>query len=219
MFSKSLNTIRDAAPSFKYKAAINEVSFIENNIKGIFDYVPILNCVCSEYEKLKEIKKKIKGKVSYYVCCIPLLPNSFISSHLLETRLIPWLSWYLGLDGFLRWNYTVWPNDPLTKISYQYPSFHAGDTNFVYPGRNGEPMLTLRYKALERGIRDYEIINSFVAKTGKNDVVRQLLKKVFLWQDIKELLPESRKSREDLFLLDYEVYEEIVTKLLETIVK
>lgn len=219
LFSKSLKTIRDAAPSFKYKAAINEVSFIENNIKGIFDYVPILNCVCSEYEKLKEIKKKIKGKVSYYVCCIPLLPNSFISSHLLETRLIPWLSWYLGLDGFLRWNYTVWPNDPLTKISYQYPSFHAGDTNFVYPGRNGEPMLTLRYKALERGIRDYEIINDFVAKTGENDVVRQLLKKVFLWQDIKELLPESRKSREDLFLLDYEVYEEIVTKLLETIVK
>lgn len=214
LFTLRLNTIKEAAPSFKYKAAINEVSFIENNIEGMCDYVPILNCVCSEFQKLKEIKKKIEGEISYYVCCIPSLPNTFIISHLLEARLIPWLSWYLGLDGFLRWNYTVWPDDPLRKISYQYPSFHAGDTNFVYPGRDGEPMLTLRYKALQRGIRDYEIISSYVAKTGNDEEIYQLMQKVFLWQDIKELLPESRKTREELFSLDYEVYDDVINSLL-----
>jgi len=217
LFSKNLSAIREVAPSFKYKAALNEVSFIENNIEGICDYVPILNCVCREFEKLKEIRNRIEGRISYYVCCIPELPNTYICSHLLEARLIPWLSWYLGLDGFLRWNYTAWPNDPLRKISYQYPSFHAGDTNFVYPGSNGEPLLTLRYKALERGIRDYEIIRRFVDKTGNSDMVYKLMQKVFLWQDVKELLPQCRKTREELFSLDYTVYEDIINKLLEVI--
>lgn len=217
LFKLRLNTVREAAPSFKYKAAINEVSFIENNIEGICDYVPILNCVCSEFEKLKEIQKEIEGRVAYYVCCIPKLPNTYICSHLLEARLIPWLSWYLGLDGFLRWNYTVWPDDPIGKISYQYPSFHAGDTNFVYPGRDGEPMLSLRYKALERGIRDYEIICRYVEKTGNEEEVYRIMKKIFLWEDIKELHPDSRKTRDELFSLDYEVYEDIMGKLMEAL--
>ena len=155
--------------------------------------------------------------MAYYVCCIPKLPNTYICSHLLEARLIPWLSWYLGLDGFLRWNYTVWPDDPIGKISYQYPSFHAGDTNFVYPGRDGEPMLSLRYKALERGIRDYEIICRYVEKTGNEEEVYRIMKKIFLWEDIKELHPDSRKTRDELFSLDYEVYEDIMGKLMEAL--
>ena len=47
-------------------------------------------------------------------------------------------------------------DDPRADIRYYI--FPAGDTNFVYPAKNGAPLLTLRYKALRRGIELYELL-------------------------------------------------------------
>lgn len=214
IFTDRLDELKKMAPSLKYKAAINHASFIEQKIEGIVDYVPVLDCITSEFEKIQQLKNEIKGSMTYYVCCVPELPNTFISSHLLESRLIPWLAFHMNMDGFLRWNYTVWPNDPLHKIAYHYPIFAAGDTNFVYPGRDGQPLLTLRYKLLQKGIRDYEILNSYIKQGGDRDKLDQQMKKVFLWQTIDELHPSARKKREELFSLQNADYEEIISEIL-----
>ncbi|MDQ6419685.1 DUF4091 domain-containing protein [Paenibacillus sp. LHD-117] len=219
LFTIRLNELKKMAPSFKYKAAINHSSFIEQEIEGILDYVPILNCIAGEFEKIKSLKNNINGKMTYYVCCGPELPNTFIRSHLLESRLIPWLAFYMNMDGFLRWNYTVWPNDPLRKISYHYPIYPAGDTNFVYPGKDGKPMLTLRYKLLQKGIRDYEIIHKYLNQGGDREKIEQLMRKVFLWKSIDELHPNARKTREELFSLEDKDYEDIISEILTEIVQ
>lgn len=211
LFRKRMAELRNMAPSFKYKAAIDKVSFMEENIDGMSDYVPSLECVLSDFEKLKKIRDNIKGKLLYYVSCIPDKPNTFISSPLLEARIIPWLSWYFNLDGFLRWNYTVWPENPLEKISYRYPIWKAGDTNFVYPGRDGAPLLTLRYKNLKRGIRDYEIFKKFVVEKENINTIFEMLNNVFLWKcsfDLKE------KKQEQLYSLNHSDYDEIIKQLL-----
>jgi hypothetical protein len=218
IFTARLNELKKMAPSFKYKAAINHASFIEQKIEGILDYVPVLNCIADEFEKIKSLKSEIKGNMTYYVCCIPELPNTFIRSHLLESRLIPWLAFNMNMDGFLRWNYTVWPNDPLNKVSYHYPIFPAGDTHFVYPGKDGKPLLTLRYKLLQKGIRDYEIMNRYVNQGGDREKLDQKMKKVFLWKSINELHPNARRKREELFSLEDTDYEEIISELLTEIV-
>jgi len=219
LFTERLDELKKIAPSFKYKAAINHAEFIEQDIDGIMDYVPILNCVAAEFEQIGSLKKQIKGYMSYYVCCGPDFPNTFIRSHLLESRLIPWLAYYMNMDGFLRWNYTVWPNDPLNKISYHYPIFPAGDTNFVYPGRDGKPMLTLRYKLLQKGIRDYEIIRDYVEQGGDREEIVRRMEKVFLWKDIGELHPDARRKKEELFSLTDSDYEAIVAGILEELAK
>lgn len=150
------------APSLKYKAAINHHLLHRAKDRRNCRLCSRSGLYRSEFEKIQQLKNEIKGSMTYYVCCVPELPNTFISSHLLESRLIPWLAFHMNMDGFLRWNYTVWPNDPLHKIAYHYPIFAAGDTNFVYPGRDGQPLLTLRYKHLQKefGITKSSIVTS-----------------------------------------------------------
>jgi len=113
--------------------------------------------MCTEYDKIKEYKRTMSGKrFLWYVCCGPEYPNTFLMSNLTESYFIGVLTSYAGFDGFLRWNYTVWNDNPRSDI--RYGNWHAGDTNFVYPSDGDRPLLTLRYKALKRGIELYELL-------------------------------------------------------------
>ena len=97
---------------------------------------------------LKETaERRAKGMVTtYYVCCGPLYPNTFMSSGPGEAF---WLGAYpamIGLDGFLRWAWNSWPKDP--KEDATYWAWTAGDTFLCYP--DGEP--SWRFMELRNGI-------------------------------------------------------------------
>jgi len=95
-----------------------------------------------------------KNITTYYVCCGPAFPNTFIHSPLVESRMLGLLASQGGFDGFLRWSYNDWPDDP-----YQHPewgNWPTGDVMFVYPGENG-PVSSLRWEQLREGIQDYEL--------------------------------------------------------------
>ena len=97
---------------------------------------------------LKEAaERRAKGMVTtYYVCCWPLYPNTFMSSGPGEAF---WLGAYpamIGLDGFLRWAWNSWPKDP--KKDATYWAWTAGDTFLCYP--DGEP--SWRFMELRNGI-------------------------------------------------------------------
>lgn len=156
-YRASLGHLLTIAPAFKCKAAINHAEFVEAFKDEVYDFVPYIGSLSSEFDKLCEYKRTMAGKrFLWYVCCGPDFPNTFLRSALVESWFIGVLTSYAGLDGFLRWNYTVWNDDPRKDI--RYGSFAAGDTNFVYPAANGAPLLTLRYKALKRGIQLYELL-------------------------------------------------------------
>ncbi len=156
-YRRSLDHIKKIAPSFKCKAAINHAEFISEFGEEVYDFVPSIGSMCAEYDKIKEYKRTMSGKrFLWYVCCGPEYPNTFLMSNLTESYFIGVLTSYAGFDGFLRWNYTVWNDNPRTDI--RYGNWHAGDTNFVYPSGGDRPLLTLRYKALKRGIELYELL-------------------------------------------------------------
>jgi hypothetical protein len=93
-----------------------------------------------------------KATTTFYVCCGPEFPNTFVHSPLVESRMLPWLALQGGFDGFLRWSYNDWPDDP-----YQHPEFGpwpTGDAFLVYPGEHG-PISSLRWEQLREGIQDY----------------------------------------------------------------
>ena len=92
-------------------------------------------------------ERRAKGRVTtYYVCCWPLYPNTFMSSGPGEAF---WLGAYpamIGLDGFLRWAWNSWPKDPRKDATYW--AWTAGDTFLCYP--DGEP--SWRFMELRNGI-------------------------------------------------------------------
>ena len=116
-------------------------------------------------------KEDKKHSFTCYVCCFPQYPNTYLSSNLLETRYLAILAEYFNLAGFLRWNYTVWPDDPRRDI--RYSSFPAGDLNFVYPAADMKPLLSLRYMALRRAIEDFELLK-MLRKVGHAQVCEEV---------------------------------------------
>ncbi len=213
-FARSLEALRQIAPSFKFKVAILHAKFIKQKIAGISDYVPILGCVASEYNQLSEMRSDIPGRLAYYTCCGPDYPNTFLQSPASESRLMAWLAEKLQLDGYLRWSYTVWPDRPLEKLSYRSPYWKAGDTNFVYPGASGKPQLSLRYKWLQRGIRDYEYMQ-ILKQTGRGDQVTAALERVFYFDDPKELLADSGKKPGQLYSMNTVDFEALYSRPIE----
>ena len=97
-------------------------------------------------------ERRKKGYVTtYYVCCGPKTPNSFLTSWTSESFWLGAYPAFAGLDGFLRWAYNSWPEDPFKSAAFKLWS--SGDTYFVYP--NGDP--STRFLLLRKGI-----VGSFV---------------------------------------------------------
>lgn len=198
LYRNTIQIIQEEAPGFKLSIAINKADFTTEFDDIISDATPSLQCLAEDYEFIKENLMGKPGKqVSWYVCCGPHFPNTFLQSHLLECRLIGIMTSLLGLDGFLRWNYTVWPENPRKDLKFRSGSWFTGDMNFVYPGNSGNPLLSLRYKSLLRGIEDYELMTMAKEKGScpSDDIYKLLLGETTLKQlaDIGYSHPEMEK--------------------------
>jgi hypothetical protein len=133
------------------------------------DYSPII----TSEPALNEVRaRSARGfTTTYYVCCTPQKPNTFVFSPPIEGRYIGWYSAAHGYDGFLRWAYDAWPADPMRDA--RHTAWPAGDEFLVYPGANS----SVRFEKLREGIVDYEkirTIRALVAKSTNGEVKRQL---------------------------------------------
>ena len=177
LYRKTVATILEEGPGFKLSIAINKAEFTTEFDSVMSEATPSLNCLAKDYDFIKEsLMGRDDKQVNWYVCCGPHFPNTFLQSHLLESRFIGIMTSLFGLDGFLRWNYTVWPENPREDLVFRSGDWFTGDMNFVYPGNNGAPMLSLRYKALLRGIEDFELMSMAKTKgTCLDDDIYKLL--------------------------------------------
>ncbi len=208
----SLGLIHEVAPAFRFKTAINHAEFVEEFGDYIDDYAPYIRCASQEYDRLMNYRRSSTGKrFLWYVCCGGGLPNTFIRSPLAESRQIGILTNAMGFDGFLRWNYTVWPEDPRRDIRFN--RFEAGDTNFVYPGYNGDVLLSLRYKNLQRGIGDFELLKALREKKG-NEIAEELIAKVLYTKDLNQYDTLVRKEKTQVFSFDWNQYDALKAELL-----
>jgi hypothetical protein len=112
------------------------------------DYSPAITSEPS----LEEVQERSKRgfTTTYYVACTPRKPNTFVFSPPIEGRYISWYAAAYGYDGFLRWAYDAWPEDPVRDA--RHTLWPAGDCFLVYPGANS----SIRFEKLREGIVDYE---------------------------------------------------------------
>lgn len=97
--------------------------------------------------------RREKGLITtYYVCCSDKFPNMFTCSELPEGVYAAWYCMAAGYDGFLRWAYNSWVENPLTDS--RFVTWPAGDTYIVYP----EARSSMRFERLMEGIQDAEKI-------------------------------------------------------------
>lgn len=214
-YRASLNMLRELAPNFRCKCAINHAEFIEAFHDYIDDFVPYLGCTMLEYERLMGYKEEMQDKkFLWYVCCGGGAPNNYLRTPPIENRMVGIMTSFLKLDGFLRWNYAIWPDDPRHEIRYSF--FEAGDTNFVYPAYNGKVLLSLRYKNLQRGIADHELLETLRERKGQ-EAVDELLKKVMRIHSVSEFFHAGNewKRNDELFSLDWEDFNALKATLLK----
>jgi hypothetical protein len=178
LFQERLAFLQAAAPGFKYKVAINHYEFMEDTPE-IADAVPTLALACRDPALTARLADKLHtagGRLLWYVCCHPPIPNTFLHSPLVEGQLLGWLTHALHLDGFLRWAFCLWPAEPWRRISWRAPHWNAGDMYFVLPGKDGAPVETLRYEALRAAAQDYELLK-LVGRTLAPDRARAAIEK------------------------------------------
>ena len=134
--------IQKKAPGFKISMAGNRKP---SDFKGIAidNYSQVLADVTPEF--LQELdERRAKGYyTTFYVCCWPLQPNTFMTS---ENDEAYWLGAFPGLagfDGFLRWAANSWPVNPYENAAFG--NWAPGDTFLVYPtGHYSARLVNLR---------------------------------------------------------------------------
>jgi hypothetical protein len=97
--------------------------------------------------------RREKGLITtYYVCCSDKFPNVFTFSDPAEAVYSSWYALAADYDGYLRWAYNSWVENPLTDSRFR--TWPAGDTYIVYP----EARSSIRFERLVEGIQDVEKI-------------------------------------------------------------
>ncbi len=143
------NFLHQTVPEFKVAMAGH---YFEEVNPDIYDFSYNWNHVQPGSGKIAEVRRERGQVTTYYVACGIPNPNNFTFSPPAESAFEGWFAAAMGFDGFLRWAYNSWVEDPLKDSRFR--TWPAGDTYFVYPG----PRSSIRFEKLKEGIQDYEKI-------------------------------------------------------------
>jgi hypothetical protein len=110
-------------------------------------------------------------EVWFYVCWLPQgeYANRFIELPLIKTRLLHWINYKYGLNGYQHWAYNAWPTDGdvmnpnRVGVKGELPT---GDAWIVYPKKDGF-LSSIRLEAMRDGIVDYELLKMLSAKNDR----------------------------------------------------
>jgi hypothetical protein len=223
LYNQRLAFVRQAAPGFKYSAAINHYEFIESAPPELLDAVPVLPLACRDPQQTRLLAERLHargGLLTWYICCWPPIPNTFMHSPLVEGRLLGWLNHALGLDGFLRWAFCLWPAEPWKRPSWRAPEWYAGDMYFVLPGPDGAPVETLRYEALRSAVQDFELlrlVEASLPRAKAQAVIAQARALILKTADLQDFARVGEVNAAQLYSLSPEDYEAAQILLLNAL--
>lgn len=153
-FLENLKYLKEQAKDVKLKIAIDNPKIIERIGSQCTDICLSFPCTLKNYKNTN----LTASRKLWYVCNIPVSPNSVFHNSLSETAALGVLNQVFGLDGFLRWAFTCWTMHPLEDIRFNVNGLPAGDTCLVYPSMAGGVWESVRFHALKFGILLNELL-------------------------------------------------------------
>ncbi|MBO7703961.1 MAG: DUF4091 domain-containing protein [Solobacterium sp.] len=109
----------------------------------------------AEFDAFLSHRRELGLRTTMYNCSTNY-PNAFVTSDPCESV---WSMQYLGMrgfDGYLRWAFNAWPEDP--RNCADNPYFEAGDTFLIYPDEASSaspvPRKSVRLCMIQKGLND-----------------------------------------------------------------
>ncbi|MEG1634763.1 MAG: DUF4091 domain-containing protein [Rikenellaceae bacterium] len=177
VMQKTFKVIRSADKDFKVSLA---GSHHKELMGELYDYS--INQRARYTEQEKAMRKELGLLTTYYTCCAEAYPNNFTFSPPSESE---WLALHAAkenLDGYLRWNTTHWPKEPL--LDSRFDTWAGGDTYIIYPGARS----SIRVERMNDGAQSFEkirILRDEFSKNGDkksldklNDALKQIDEKI-----------------------------------------
>lgn len=124
--------------------------------------------------ELAETRRAAARTTTFYVCTSPAKPNTFPHSAAAEPHWLPLYAAAARLDGFLRWAYNSWVENPFADCRWPKRAWPAGDCFLVYPGNRTTP----RFETLRDGIEDFEKIRILEERAARPDASAELKRAV-----------------------------------------
>ena len=141
----------------RYAPSLRRIDAIEaTDFRGDLEiWVPKLPHIYSWFDTYKQAQRD--GNELWYYMAMPYdsFPNRFIDFPLIETRILYWLNYRLGLTGFLHWGFNQWTDNPYETMNRIATG--AGDAWTVYPKKGGL-IDSVRWEATRNGLQDYEYL-------------------------------------------------------------
>jgi hypothetical protein len=155
----TITFLQNLAPEFGIALADNHKSYKE------YPFLKDISVACGSIVDPEDLEYRRAHQMvtTYYVCCADKFPNAFTFSAPAESAYIPWYAIAAGFDGFLRWAYNSWVENPL--LDTRFRTWPAGDTNMVYPGNRS----SIRFERLLEGLQGVEKVNQLCQEYSRSD--------------------------------------------------
>lgn len=116
-------------------------------------------------------RQEAGDEVWHYTCLAPRgeYPNRLVDYSLVKVRILQWINFKYGLEGFLHWGYNHWTDAPFEDVENEpnHPGgLPPGDAFIVYPGRDG-PIDSMRWEATRAGMEDFALLNLLAEREGE----------------------------------------------------
>ena len=169
-YKKRSEVINRLFPGFKVIDALSNIKFYE---KGAVKYpIPSSNSVDDFVGKTKEFWA--------YYCCSQhreYVSNRFFAMPSARNRILGIQLYSYNATGFLQWGYNFWysqfsryPIDPY-KVTDAGKAFPSGDAFVVYPGADGNPLNSLRFKVFYDAVQDFTAMKLLESMIGRAKVM------------------------------------------------
>lgn len=118
-----------------------------------------------------------------YYCCVQgdQVPNRFFAMESARNRIMGVLMYLYRVSGFLHWGFNFYnaklslcPIDPF-RTTDGYTGYPSGDPFLVYPGRDGQPLSSIRTEVQDDALLDLRALQLLETLTSRNTVTELIL--------------------------------------------
>ncbi len=170
-YAKASRIVSELFPDYKKLDALSNFKYYK---KGLVK-TPV-----SATDHAHNFYGKVNGLWTYY-CCGQYkngMANRFMAMPSYRNRILGLQLYKFGCVGFLQWGFNFWYSQYSKRQINPFETtaaggaFPSGDAFVVYPGENGHPLVSLRYKVFYDSFQDLRALKLLESKIGYDETVK-----------------------------------------------